>query len=77
MMREHVGARLREIRRHNGWSLRNVARWTGIDHATLSKIERGKRPATEDHIKRISKGLRISVERLLGLESDGRADDVA
>ena len=67
--RRQVGARLREIRDRNNWTLRQVGSWTGINYATLSKIENGDRVATEDHISRIIENLHVSAKWLLGSKS--------
>jgi transcriptional regulator with XRE-family HTH domain len=43
----HFGRQMRKERQARGWSLREFAARSGIDHATASLIESGKRPPTE------------------------------
>lgn len=43
----HFGRQLRKERLAHGWSLREMSARTGIDIATLSRVENGKRPPTE------------------------------
>jgi transcriptional regulator with XRE-family HTH domain len=43
----HFGRQMRKERLARGWSLREMAARTGIDFATLSRIETGRRPPTE------------------------------
>lgn len=63
-----VGARLKEHRERMRWTVRQVAALTGIDSATISRLETGIRPATEDHIRMITKGLLVSRAWLMGEE---------
>jgi len=37
-----LGKRLRELRKQNGWSLREVATRSGVNHGYLSQLERGE-----------------------------------
>jgi transcriptional regulator with XRE-family HTH domain len=43
----HLGRQMKRDRLAHGWSLRELSARTGIDYATLSRVENGKRPATE------------------------------
>ena len=43
----HFGRQMRKERLAHGWSLREMSARTGIDIATLSRVENGKRPPTE------------------------------
>lgn len=43
----HLGRQMKRDRQAHGWSLRELSARTGIDYATLSRIENGKRPPTE------------------------------
>jgi transcriptional regulator with XRE-family HTH domain len=43
----HFGRQMRKERLARGWSLRELSARTGIDFATLSRVENGKRPPTE------------------------------
>lgn len=63
-----VGRRVREARETMGWTVRQVAAWTGIDPATVSRIETGVRPATEEHIRKLAAGLKVTTDWLLGTD---------
>ena len=43
----HLGRQMKRDRLAHGWSLRELSARTGIDFATLSRVENGKRPPTE------------------------------
>jgi transcriptional regulator with XRE-family HTH domain len=43
----HFGRQMKKERLAHGWSLRELSNRTGIDFATLSRVENGKRPPTE------------------------------
>lgn len=43
----HFGRQLKKERLAHGWSLRELSTRTGIDFATLSRVENGRRPPTE------------------------------
>jgi transcriptional regulator with XRE-family HTH domain len=43
----HFGRQMNKERLAHGWSLRELSARTGIDFATLSRVENGKRPPTE------------------------------
>lgn len=43
----HFGRQMRKERLAHGWSLREMSARAGIDIATLSRVENGKRPPTE------------------------------
>jgi lambda repressor-like predicted transcriptional regulator len=43
----HFGRQMKKERLAHGWSLREMSARSGIDIATLSRIENGKRPPTE------------------------------
>jgi lambda repressor-like predicted transcriptional regulator len=43
----HLGRQMNRDRLAHGWSLRELSARTGIDFATLSRVENGKRPPTE------------------------------
>lgn len=62
-----VGVKAREARLRNGWTLDEVSLWTGIQPATLSRIENGERTATVPQVALLAKGLRTSSDWLLGI----------
>jgi transcriptional regulator with XRE-family HTH domain len=43
----HLGRQMQRDRQAHGWSLRELAARSGINYATLSKVENGKRPFFE------------------------------
>ena len=52
---ESIGEYIRRLRENKGEPLRKVAAYLDIDQAVLSKIERGKRKATKEHIVKLAK----------------------
>ncbi|MCK4662540.1 MAG: XRE family transcriptional regulator [Bacteroidales bacterium] len=52
---ESIGEIIRKLRKNKGEPLRKVAAYLDIDQAVLSKIERGKRKATKEHIVKLAK----------------------
>jgi transcriptional regulator with XRE-family HTH domain len=69
MAKNSVGTAARHLRKVNGWTLAEVAAWSGLDVTLISKIEKGARVANEEHIRALAKGLRTTPSRLLGLEA--------
>ncbi|MFP4327358.1 MAG: helix-turn-helix domain-containing protein [Paracoccaceae bacterium] len=59
-----LGARVRELRQAQGWTLEQAARQAGLARSTLSKIENGQMSPTYDALKKLAGGLRISVPQL-------------
>src|SRR6266702_6518680 len=43
----HLGRQMQRDRLDHGWSVRELSARTGIDFATLSRVENGKRPPTQ------------------------------
>jgi len=52
---ESIGEYIRRLRENKGEPLRKVAAYLDVDQAVLSKIERGKRKATKEHIVKLAK----------------------
>jgi len=60
------GERVRELRKAQGMSQRNLAERSGIDFTYLSKIENGRlEPPSEDVIRRIAEELNVSSDELI------------
>ncbi|WP_026147487.1 helix-turn-helix domain-containing protein [Limimaricola hongkongensis] len=59
-----LGARVRDLRRAQGWTLEQAARQAGLARSTLSKIENGQMSPTYDALKKLAQGLGISVPQL-------------
>ena len=60
-----IGEIIRERREQKGFLLRQVAAKLDIDNAILSKIERGERKPTRDHILKLADILELNTEELL------------
>lgn len=60
-----VGEQIRKLREDNRLPLRKVAAELDIDQSILSKIERGERKASKDHIIRIAKIFKVDQRELL------------
>lgn len=59
-----LGARVRQLRKDQGWTLEQAARQAGLARSTLSKIENGQMSPTFDALKKLAVGLQISVPQL-------------
>ena len=60
-----TGEIIREKREQKGLLLRHVSAQLDIDTAILSKIERGERKATKEHITKLAEFLELNKETLL------------
>lgn len=58
-------------RNRRGWSLREVARRSGISPSALSKVERGDLSLTYDKLEALAKGLEIEIGALFNAEGGG------
>ncbi|SDE11316.1 helix-turn-helix domain-containing protein [Limimaricola pyoseonensis] len=67
-----LGARVRELRKAQGWTLEQAAGQAGLARSTLSKIENGQMSPTYDALKKLATGLGISVPQLFTPPRDGR-----
>jgi len=59
-----LGARVRDLRKAQGWTLEQAAQRAGLARSTLSKIENGQMSPTYDALKKLAVGLEISVPQL-------------
>lgn len=59
------GERIRELREGKKLPLREVASFLSTDQAILSKMERGQRRASRDHVVRLAKFFHASEEELI------------
>lgn len=59
-----LGLHLRELRKGKGETLHEVSMGTNIDSPMLSKIERGDRMPTLEHLKRLSDHFKVSETEL-------------
>lgn len=60
-----IGELIRQKRAEKGLLLRQVAAFLEIDQALLSKIERGQRKATKEHIVKLAELFEINEKELL------------
>ncbi|WP_373356880.1 helix-turn-helix domain-containing protein [Pseudoroseicyclus sp. CXY001] len=67
-----LGARVRELRKAQGWTLEQAAVQAGLARSTLSKIENGQMSPTYDALKKLATGLKISVPQLFTPPSPGQ-----
>ena len=59
-----LGARVRALRKGQGWTLEQAARAAGLARSTLSKIENGQMSPTYEALKKLAVGLGISIPQL-------------
>jgi transcriptional regulator with XRE-family HTH domain len=61
----NLGQLIRNKRQQNNLLLRELAAVVEIDTAVLSKIERGERLPTDEHIEKFSKALNLELKQLI------------
>jgi len=59
-----LGARVRDLRKAQGWTMEQAAKQAGLARSTLSKIENGQMSPTYDALKKLAGGLQIGVPQL-------------
>lgn len=62
-----MGSRLRAHRQARGWTLKQVAKASGLAISTVSKVERGQMSPTYDKLLQLSRGMGIDLSELFGL----------
>jgi transcriptional regulator with XRE-family HTH domain len=65
-----TGERVRNLREAMGFSLRDLARTSGVSAPMLSQVERGETSPTLDIASRIASGLALSLSQLLRLDEE-------
>ncbi|MEM6439058.1 MAG: XRE family transcriptional regulator [Pseudomonadota bacterium] len=68
-----LGARVREIRKTQGWTLEAAATRAGLARSTLSKIENGQMSPTFDAVQKLARGLGLTMPQLFAPPADARA----
>ena len=68
---EGVGARLRALRSHRGWTLTEVAEQTSISKSTLSRLESGQRRPTLELLLQLAETYRVPLDDLAGAPEVG------
>jgi len=59
-----LGQRVRSLRKAKGWTLNEAAERAGLARSTLSKVENGQMSPTYEALKKLAKGMEISVPQL-------------
>jgi transcriptional regulator with XRE-family HTH domain len=59
-----LGARVRELRRHRGLTLKELGRDAGLSHPFLSQLERGLARPSVTSVERIARALEVPVSML-------------
>ncbi|MBB6449752.1 transcriptional regulator with XRE-family HTH domain [Geomicrobium halophilum] len=66
MKAEEFGKYLRELRKKNNMTLRQLSLYSNVSHPYLSQLENGKKAIPSANVlKKISKGLKVSHELLM------------
>lgn len=65
-----LGERLKEIRQVRGLSQEQISKLLGVNRATVSQIENGKRSLTAHDLSRIADALAISIDSFLDPEKE-------
>lgn len=61
-MAEHIGKRFVKLRHTRGWSLRAMARISGLSHALLCKVESGQTNPSSYSLWKISQVFKVPVD---------------
>lgn len=61
---DSFGSYIRKLREDKGLPLRKVAAQLDIDTSTLSKVERGERPASPEYLKPLAEILEIELKEI-------------
>lgn len=64
MSREEVGNRIRELRKNQNLSQKELARLSGVSRYYVSQVELGKQSPTVDVIDDMATALHVSLEEL-------------
>lgn len=67
---EHLGHRIKLLRKEKGLSLRQLAQLCDIDYSDISKIEKGQRNIQVFTILELAKGLGIHPKELFDFDID-------
>lgn len=65
MVKNRLGARIKELRQATGLSQEKFALSIGMDRTYYASVENGKRNISIINLEKISKGLEISLSELL------------
>lgn len=60
----HLGKRIREARKANGWRQIDLAQHSGVHEVHISDLERGSREVGVRTLQAIAKALKVSMEDL-------------
>lgn len=63
-----VGARVREARIGNGWTLKDISTMTGLGHGQLSDIENGRVNVTVETLARVALALQVPMTSLIDID---------
>lgn len=59
-----VGARIREIRKHKGWSQEQLAEQAGFHYSFIGSVERGQRNISLTNLEKVASTLGVGVHEL-------------
>ncbi len=71
---EALGARLRQLRKANGWTLADVAARTGLSVSFLSDIERGRTSPSLDTLEKLAGVYGLPMSQVLRVEEEPSKD---
>lgn len=57
-----IGARLRQLRQRNKYSLRDLAKMTGLSHSFICDIEHGRSAPSLETLRKIATALNVKEE---------------
>src|SRR4051812_21714336 len=65
---ERLGVRMKDLRRERGLTLEELAEYSGVSRAMISKVERGEKNPTLVVAAKVAEGLGVTLSELLGVE---------
>ncbi len=63
-----LGDNLRQLRKQNGWTLKQVSAMTALATSTLSKVENSLTSLTYDNLLKLAEGLGVDIAELFATE---------
>lgn len=60
-----LGAKLKELRKMNGYVQRQIAAELEVDTAYISKVENDEKPLSKSHLKKIAKLFKVAEKELV------------
>ena len=73
MSKTDAYSKLRELRKSRGLTVNNLADKIGEDYQKVGRVERGQTSLTVDYLVKLSRGLKVPIDEILGEEQASEA----